>query len=105
MQRNGFIGQGVEPLQAAAAAAIREVTGNEPPPVSEDITSMWRDTNMYNEFGIPSLTFGPTRHKMGRHKFHTSSRYQTIDRYLTIPDMVAAARVYARTALEICGVA
>jgi hypothetical protein len=66
---------------------------------------MWRDTNVYNEFGIPSLTFGPTRYKMGRHKHRTSNRYQTIDRYLTIPDMVMAARVYARTALEICGVA
>lgn len=104
MQRNGFVGQGVEPLAAAAGAAVGRVTGSPPPPVSEDITSMWRDTNVYNEFGIPALTFGPTRYKMGRHKFQTSSRYQTIDRYLTIPDMVAAAKVYAATAIEICGV-
>ena len=60
MQRNGFIAQGVEPLADAATAACREVTGSAPPPVSEDITSMWRDTNVYNEFGIPALTFGPT---------------------------------------------
>ena len=81
------------------------MTGSAPPPVSEDITSMWRDTNVYNEFGVPALTFGPTRYKMERHKHPTTRRYQTINRYLTIPDMVAAAKVYAATALEICGVA
>ena len=42
---------------------------------------------------------------MERHKHPTTRRYQTINRYLTIPDMVAAAKVYAATALEICGVA
>ena len=72
--------------------------------MTEDITSMWRDTNVYNEFGIPSLTIGPTRYKMVRHKHQTANKYQTIDRYLTIPDMLLAAKIYA-TALEICGVA
>jgi acetylornithine deacetylase/succinyl-diaminopimelate desuccinylase-like protein len=105
LRRNGFIGQGVAPLANAVTAAYRDLTGGDPPAVSEDIVSMWRDTNVYNEFGIPALTVGPTRYKMERHKHQTANKYQTIDRYLTIPDMLLAAKIYARTALEICGVA
>ncbi len=105
MQRNGFVGKGIEPLAEAVSESYKGVTGKNPPGVSEDIVSMWRDTNIYNEFGIPSLCFGPTRHKMVRHKYHTVNTYRPLDRYLTIPDIVLAAKVYARTALAICGVA
>jgi acetylornithine deacetylase/succinyl-diaminopimelate desuccinylase-like protein len=105
MQRNGFIGKGVEPLAQAVSEAYQGLTGKNPPGVSEDIVSMWRDTNVYNEFGIPSLTFGPTRYKMVRHKYQTANTYRPLDRYLTIPDIVLAAKVYCKTALAICGVA
>lgn len=105
LQRRGFVGQNVEPLAAAVSQAYREITGQEPPPVSEDILSMWRDTNVYNEFGIPAVTFGPPRHRTDRPRQLTAFKHHTTARHLTIPDMVLTAQVYARAAMDICGVA
>ncbi len=33
------------------------------PRVETAVVSMWRDTNIFNLAGIPSLTFGPSRGK------------------------------------------
>jgi hypothetical protein len=56
---------------------------------------MWRDINVFNEVGIPSLTYGPPR-----------SNPDEADRgkgkFMFKKDLVDAARVYALTALEIC---
>jgi hypothetical protein len=52
---------------------------------------MWRDHNIFNEMGIPALTYGPAG-IVGGGKFG-----------MAIPDMMRAARVYALTALAICG--
>ncbi len=100
LQRNGYIGQHVEPLALAVSRAYRGFTGAEPPAVSEDVLSMWRDTNVYNECGIPSVTFGPKRHR-------PVAGWQTSQfaKYLIVPDMLLTAKVYVQTALEICGVA
>jgi acetylornithine deacetylase/succinyl-diaminopimelate desuccinylase-like protein len=105
MTRNGYIGKGVEPLAQAVAGAYQGLAGLPVPAASEDVLSMWRDTNVYNEFGVPALTFGPTRHKTERPKQLTAFKHHTTARHLTIPDMVLAARVYAKTAMELCGVA
>lgn len=105
LHRNGYVGTGVEPLAKAVSDAYRGLVGTDPPAVSEDIVSMWRDTNVYNEFGIPALTFGPTRYKMVREQYHTAQKYHMVTRYLTIPDMVLAAKIYIKAALDICGVA
>ena len=53
--------------------------------------SMWRDHLVFNEVGIPALTYGPTS-MVGAGRF-------------TMPraDLVRAARVYALTALALCG--
>ncbi|MNN94827.1 5-nitroanthranilic acid aminohydrolase [compost metagenome] len=47
-------------------------------------SSMWRDHNVFNMYGIPSATFGPARFRP------------------TLDDMVDAAAIYAFTAWKIC---
>jgi hypothetical protein len=51
---------------------------------------MWRDINPYNELGIPAMTYGPGG-AIGGGNFA-----------FPLDDMVAAARVYATTALDFC---
>lgn len=104
MTRNGFVATGVEPLAQAVAGAYQGLAGRPVPAVSEDVLSMWRDTNVYNEFGVPALTFGPTRHKTEHPKQLTAFKHHTTARHLTIPDMVLAAKVYAGVAMDLCGV-
>ena len=49
---------------------------------------MWRDVSVFNEMGIPSITYGPPR----------SFRKQA----MTVADLVRAAQVYARVAINVC---
>ena len=51
---------------------------------------MWRDINVYNELGIPAITYGPRS---------TTHSYK---RALTIESLYQAACVYARIAIEVC---
>ena len=45
---------------------------------------MWRDYNVFNEYKVPSITYGPPR-------------------YMPTPkDMVECAKAYALLALEVC---
>ncbi|MDC7787153.1 M20/M25/M40 family metallo-hydrolase [Rhodoplanes sp. TEM] len=51
-------------------------------------SSMWRDVLIFNEMGIPSITYGPPR----------SFRRQAV----AIADLVRCAEVYARLAIDVC---
>lgn len=89
--RRGYGAKGVEPLYEALAAAHEQVLGR---PLGKDTNpptiSMWRDTTPFNEAGIPSLTYGP------------GANAATGKGYFTVDEMVAAARIYARVALDLC---
>jgi acetylornithine deacetylase/succinyl-diaminopimelate desuccinylase-like protein len=89
--RPGFEAKGVEPLVAAVSKAHRAVVGGDPPPVSGPTASMWRDSNVFAELGIPVVNYGPR------------SASHTFKRALTTESLYQAACVYARTALAICG--
>lgn len=52
------------------------------------VSSMWRDVSIFNEMGIPSITYGPNR------DFETET--------MTVEDLVLAARVYAELAVDLC---
>jgi acetylornithine deacetylase/succinyl-diaminopimelate desuccinylase-like protein len=52
------------------------------------ISSMWRDVSIFNEMGIPSITYGPPRNFKGQ--------------AMTVDDIVRTARTYAQLAIEIC---
>jgi hypothetical protein len=51
---------------------------------------MWRDINMFNELGIPAVTYGPRSEK---HSFRKA---------ISIEALYQAACVYARTMVDIC---
>jgi acetylornithine deacetylase/succinyl-diaminopimelate desuccinylase-like protein len=91
VNRPGYEAQGIEPLVDALDAAHQAEFGDIPQIADPPVCSMWRDHNIFNEMGIPALTYGPAG-IVGGGQFG-----------MAIPDMMRAARVYALTALAICG--
>jgi acetylornithine deacetylase/succinyl-diaminopimelate desuccinylase-like protein len=90
LYRRGFEAVGVEPLLGAVRKAHRGEFGDDPGEVETPLSSMWRDTNPFNELGIPAVTYGPAS-GVGGGLFFAKAQ-----------DFTKAARVYARTALDIC---
>jgi acetylornithine deacetylase/succinyl-diaminopimelate desuccinylase-like protein len=88
--RAGFEMKNGERLVDAIGGAHRRVFGEAPAKVVGPEVSMWRDTNIFNEVGIPSATYGPGGGAGGGNLA------------LELDDCVKAAQVYALTALEIC---
>jgi acetylornithine deacetylase/succinyl-diaminopimelate desuccinylase-like protein len=93
MIKPGSEGMGVEPLVTAIGTAHELVTGAPPPAEAESaVVSMWRDTNVFNPAGIPAVTFGPSRSRADVQG----------EGHLELDDLVAAAKVYVLTALQMC---
>jgi acetylornithine deacetylase/succinyl-diaminopimelate desuccinylase-like protein len=91
----GHIAENAEALISALTDAHRYIFGTEPPPPPSAEVSMWRDLNVFNEVGIPSVCYGPPRQ---RDPFSGAG-----NRAMKISDLVAATKVYALTALLVCG--
>jgi acetylornithine deacetylase/succinyl-diaminopimelate desuccinylase-like protein len=91
----GHIARNAEPLIAAIESSHRYVMGTNPPPPPSAEVSMWRDLNVFNETGIPSVCYGAPRQR------ETMSGGQ--NRAMKASDLLAATKVYALTALEVCG--
>jgi acetylornithine deacetylase/succinyl-diaminopimelate desuccinylase-like protein len=68
--------------------AHRAIIGNDLELAAPVFSSMWRDVLIFNEMGIPSITYGPPR----------SFRKQA----MTVADLVRASEIYARVAIDIC---
>ncbi len=68
--------------------AHREIIGGDLQLAEPVFSSMWRDVLIFNEMGIPAITYGPPR----------SFRKQAMD----IADLLRAAHVYARVAIGVC---
>jgi acetylornithine deacetylase/succinyl-diaminopimelate desuccinylase-like protein len=87
----GHEGKEVAPLVKSAEDVFQHLFNkkieNEPP----DRASIWTDTNIYNELGIPCIKIGPRGRRIG-------ARNEEID----IDVMVKAAQLYALMALDIC---
>jgi acetylornithine deacetylase/succinyl-diaminopimelate desuccinylase-like protein len=93
MAKAGYEGVRIEPLADAVKAAYDTVIGGTPPTPEGAVTSMWRDTNVFNSVGIPSLTFGLGR---GEARVQGTGHYE-------LDDLVACAKIYALTAMDLCG--
>jgi acetylornithine deacetylase/succinyl-diaminopimelate desuccinylase-like protein len=91
--RRGYEAQNVEPLVQGVEAAHAKVIGGNPGRPIEAITSMWRDSNVFNEAGIPTVVYGPGA-SVGGGNFS-----------MAIENLTTAARVYSAIALECCGIA
>jgi acetylornithine deacetylase/succinyl-diaminopimelate desuccinylase-like protein len=87
VHRPGYEGVGVEGLLTelgkAHEAIFQKKMGSPPDPPT---TSMWRDTNVYAEFGIPAINYGPGG---GAGSGQNS---------IPIADLVRAAKIYGLTA-------
>jgi acetylornithine deacetylase/succinyl-diaminopimelate desuccinylase-like protein len=75
-------------LRDGLRSAHRSVIGNELELAAPVFSSMWRDVLIFNEMGIPSITYGPPR----------SFRKQA----MAVADLVRASKVYARVAIDVC---
>ena len=91
--RSGIEGRGMETLAEVVRRSYLELTGKDvPPKAPTEVTSMWRDNNVFNEAGIPSLTFG-------------CSRLREPDGgrlYFDVQELVNTAIIYANVAYNIC---
>ena len=88
--RRGYEAKNIERLADAVKRSHVATFGSEPQPAFTATSSMWRDINVFNEVGIPALTYGP---RSERHSFKRSFK---------IESLYQAACVYARTALDLC---
>jgi acetylornithine deacetylase len=87
----GYEAKGVGPVIEAVRHAYKDLCGKEPPAANTFRASIWTDTNIYNEMGIPALKFG-----LGGKKY--AIRSEQID----IEEIYVGAQVYALAAAEIC---
>ncbi|MEA2322930.1 MAG: hypothetical protein QOD81_2780 [Solirubrobacteraceae bacterium] len=91
LNRPGYEAQGIEPLSDAIDVAHQTEFGTECEIATPPECSMWRDHLLFNEVGIPALTYGPAA-VVGGGVFSVTKQ-----------DLLRAARVYALTALSLCG--
>jgi acetylornithine deacetylase/succinyl-diaminopimelate desuccinylase-like protein len=88
--RPGFEAKGIEPLVETIRRCHAQVFPEPPQTVSPAVSSMWRDANAFNELGIPALSYGP------RSQSHASKKSFKVE------DLVNAALVYTRIAMDLC---
>ncbi len=89
--RPGFETKGADRLIDTIRRCHAQVFPTPPQTVSPAVSSMWRDTNVFNELGIPAVSYGP------RSASHAARKA------FKIQDLVSAAVVYARIAIDLCG--
>ena len=87
----GHEGKNVEPLVKAAEEIFLHLFNEKIRPETPDRASIWTDTNIYNELGIPAIKIGPRGRRI-------SARNEEIE----IDVMLKAAQIYALMALDIC---
>ena len=87
----GHEGKNVEPLVKSAEEVFEHLFKTKIKHEAPDRASIWTDTNVYNELGIPAIKIGPRGRRIG-------PRNEEIE----IDTMVNAAKLYALIALDIC---
>ncbi len=90
LYRPGFEAVGAERLIETVRRAHDQVFDTPPEIVGEPVTSMWRDTNAFNELGIPAISYAPR------------SRTHAARKAFKVKDLTDAAFVYARIAMDLC---
>lgn len=88
--RPGYEVRGAEPLIEAIRRCHAQTFAQPPLIVADPVTSMWRDTNAFNELGIPAISYAP------RSVSHAAKKS------FKVADLVDASRVYARIAMDLC---
>jgi len=87
----GYQAKGAEPVIKVLAESYEKLFGKKTPKPTGLHASIWTDTNIYNEMGIPTCKFG-----LG------GGRWKQRSEQIDVEDIYQAAQVYACAALEIC---
>jgi acetylornithine deacetylase/succinyl-diaminopimelate desuccinylase-like protein len=90
LYRPGFEATGAERLIETVRRCHDQVFDQPPAIVGSPVTSMWRDTNAFNELGIPAISYAP------RSTSHAAKKS------FRVKDLTDAALVYARIAMDLC---
>jgi acetylornithine deacetylase/succinyl-diaminopimelate desuccinylase-like protein len=90
LYRPGFEATGAERLIETVRRCHDQVFDTPPAIVGEPVTSMWRDTNAFNELGIPAISYAP------RSTSHATRKA------FKVKDLQDAAVAYARIAMDLC---
>ncbi|HEV2010493.1 MAG TPA: M20/M25/M40 family metallo-hydrolase [Candidatus Limnocylindria bacterium] len=90
LYRPGFEAKGAERLIETVRRCHGQTFSTPPAIVGEPVTSMWRDTNAFNELGIPAISYAP------RATSHATKKS------FKVKDLTDAAVVYARIAMDLC---
>jgi acetylornithine deacetylase/succinyl-diaminopimelate desuccinylase-like protein len=90
LYRPGFEAIGAERLIETVRRCHDQVFSEPPLIVGAPVTSMWRDTNAFNELGIPAISYAP------RSTSHAARKA------FKVKDLTDAALVYARIAMDLC---
>ncbi|MBI2987656.1 MAG: hypothetical protein HYY45_12905, partial [Deltaproteobacteria bacterium] len=61
----GHEGKGIEPLVQSLEEIHQHLFGQKLKPEAPDRASIWTDTNVYNELGIPAVKIGPRGKRTG----------------------------------------
>ena len=87
----GYEARGIEPVVRTIEETYEGLFGEKTPPATTARSSIWTDTNIYNEMGIPACKFG-----LGGKRWTTRSEQIDVD------EILRACQVYALSALQIC---
>jgi acetylornithine deacetylase/succinyl-diaminopimelate desuccinylase-like protein len=87
-----------DPLPRAVRAAHKQVTGSEPAYGAEPRLGAVGDASFLQRAGVKSVLYGPGDIKIFK-------VWPTPDERVTLDELVVAAKVYALTAIDICGLA
>ncbi len=90
LYRPGFEAVGADRLVETIRRCHGQVFDDPPSIVADPVTSMWRDTNAFNELGIPAISYAP------RSSSHAARKS------FAVKDLTDAALVYARIAMDLC---
>jgi acetylornithine deacetylase/succinyl-diaminopimelate desuccinylase-like protein len=90
LYRPGFEAKGAERLIETVRRCHDQTFATPPEIVGDPVTSMWRDTNAFNELGIPAISYAP------RSASHAAKKS------FKVKDLTDAAVVYARIAMDLC---
>lgn len=103
VSQRGYEHTDVEPLVDAVRESHRLVRGTPPPTIDPSEASMWTDTNLYYEAGIPAVKFGIGGILVDSPDGFLHNKMLVRDT-TSISDLVDATKMYAAVAALVCGV-